>query len=253
MDLGITTVEILIHPDGVVFPGPTMLSWKDIEEISSSENVCYSIKDNVPTPIRGFSETLGRVYSLMPTAGAPVMVMAGFPMHRFKDITPLKAALAMVEAIKPVHGHILDTTTGLGYTAIEASRSAAQVTTIELCPVVREMARMNPWSRELFDNPKISQVMGDCSEIIRTFADGSFSGVIHDPPTLSLAGDLYSGEFYKQVYRVLKPRGRMFHYLGDPDSATGSRVTRGAVKRLHDAGFKKVVSCSRAFGVAAYK
>jgi hypothetical protein len=170
------------------------------------------------------------------------MVMAGFPMHRFKDIAPLDAALAMVEAIRPIHGNILDTATGLGYTAIEASRSASHVTTIELCPVAREMARMNPWSRELFDNPKISQVMGDCFEKIRTFGDSSFSGIIHDPPTMSLAGDLYSGEFYKQVCRVLRPRGRMFHYLGDPNSATGSRVTRGVVKRLHCSVFG--VRCS---------
>ncbi len=253
IDLGISTVQVLIRTDDVVFPGPTTLSWKDIEEIDSNENVCYDIGDNVPTAIRGFSETLGRGYSLMPTDSAPIMIMAGFPMHRSNNIEPLDAALAMVKPVLPVHGHLLDTATGLGYTAVAASRRASHVTTIELCPVAQDMARMNPWSRDLFDNPSISQVMGDASEEIRRLADDSFSGVIHDPPTLSLAGDLYSGEFYRQVFRIMKQRGRMFHYLGDPNSATVSRVTRGVVKRLYNAGFKKVTSLPKAFGVVANK
>jgi len=159
----------------------------------------------------------------------------------------------MVEPLMPIRGDVLDTATGLGYTAIETSERSSRVTTIELCPVAQDMARMNPWSRELFDNPKISQVMGDASEEITKCADGSFAGIVHDPPTMSLAGDLYSGEFYRQAFRVLKPRGRMFHYLGDPNSATGARVTRGVIKRLHDAGFKKVIPLPEAFGVVAHK
>lgn len=253
IDLGISTVQALIQADGVVYPCSTRLSWEDAEEISANENACYCIKDNVPVAIRGFSETLGRAYSLMPTPGAPVMLIAGFSMHRFKDIEPLQAALAMVSPLMPVHGHILDTTTGLGYTTIEVSRRASHVTTIELCPVAQAMARMNPWSRELFGNPKISQIMGDSFEKVVTFADNFFSGVIHDPPTMSLAGDLYSGKFYKQIHRIVKPRGRMFHYLGNPESSTGAGVTRGVVKRLYEAGFEKVISQPKAFGVVAYK
>jgi len=253
IDLGISTVQALVEAEGVAFPGSIMLGWEDIEKISANENACYYIKDNVPIAIRGFSETLGRVYSLMPTPSAPVMLIAGFSMHRFKDIEPLQAALAMVAPLAPVHGHILDTTTGLGYTTIEASKRASHVTTIELCPVAQEMARMNPWSRGLFNNPKISQIMGDSFEKIMTFADNSFSGVIHDPPTVSLAGDLYSGKFYKQVHRIVKPRGRMFHYLGNPESSTGSGVTRGVIKRLYEAGFEKVILQPKAFGVVAYK
>jgi predicted methyltransferase len=70
---------------------------------------------------------------------------------------------------------------------------------------------------------------------------------------MALAGNLYSGDFYKQAFRVLQERGRMFHYIGDPNSAAGSKVTRGVVKRLHDAGFKKVISLAKAFGVVANK
>ena len=189
----------------------------------------------------------------MPTGEAPVLVAAGFPMHRFKNITPFKVALAMVSPVMPMCGAVLDTCTGLGYTAIVASRTALTVTTIELCPVAQEMARMNPWSQPLFTSPKISRIIGDGFDEIGKFGDNSFAAVIHDPPTMALAGDLYSGEFYKRAFRVLQRRGRMFHYVGDPNSATGLKVTRGVTKRLHDAGFSKVIPAAQAFGLVAYK
>jgi uncharacterized protein len=253
IDLGITSMEVTLTSDHIIFPDSSVLDWQSIEEINSNEKACFFLKDNAANPIRGFSEILGRAYSLMPSPEAPILVAAGFPMHRFKNITPFNAALAMVEPVMPIHGNVLDTATGLGYTAIIASRTASAVTTIELCPVAQEMARMNPWSQPLFNNPNISQIIGDSSEEIAKFADNTFAAVIHDPPTLALAGDLYSGEFYKQVFRVLHQRGRMFHYIGDPDSAAGSKVTKGVVKRLHDAGFKKVISLAKAYGVVAYK
>jgi uncharacterized protein len=253
MDLGATIIEVTLTSDNIIFPDSSILNWQSIEEINANENACFFIKDNTANPIRGYSEIIGRAYSLMPTSEAPVLVAAGFPMHRFKNITPLKAALAMVEPVMPVRGKALDTATGLGYTAIVASKTALAVTTIELCPVAQEMARMNPWSQSLFNNPKISQIIGDSFEEIGKFGDNSFAAVIHDPPTMALAGDLYSGEFYKQAFRILHQRGRMFHYIGDPNSAAGSKVTGGVVKRLHDAGFSKVVPLTKAFGVVAYK
>ena len=253
IDLGRTTIQAMIRTDGISLPDSTFIPWHVIEEIDGCKNACFSIRDGSPIAIRGFSESLGRACSLMPTTSAPVMVIAGFPMHRFKNITPINAALAMVEPLAPLMGNVLDTATGLGYTAIEAAKKASHVTTIELCPVAQEMARMNPWSQGLFDNPLISRIIGDSTEEIGTFADENFSAIIHDPPTVSLAGDLYSGDFYKQAHRVLQPRGKLFHYLGDPESASGSRVTKGVVRRLYDAGFKKVTPAPKAFGVVAYK
>jgi hypothetical protein len=69
----------------------------------------------------------------------------------------------------------------------------------------------------------------------------------------SLAGELYSGEFYRHLYRVLARKGRLFHYVGDPDSRSGRNVTRGVVRRLQEAGFGRVVRKPRAFGLVAYK
>ena len=40
---------------------------------------------------------------------------------------------------------------------------------------------------------------------------------------------------------MLKQNGRMFHYIGDPESKTGARTTKGVVNRLKDAGFNRIV------------
>ena len=95
--------------------------------------------------------------------------------------------------------------------------------------------------------------MGDAFEVVPGFADESFSRILHDPPTFSLAGDLYAGAFYQQLHRVLKRGGRLFHYIGDPNSKASGNVTKGVMRRLQDAGFKRVVRRPEAFGVVAYK
>jgi predicted methyltransferase len=70
---------------------------------------------------------------------------------------------------------------------------------------------------------------------------------------MTIAGDLYSAAFYRELYRVLRRGGRMFHYIGDPDSPSGKRTTGGVIRRLQDAGFSRVVRRPEAFGVVAYK
>jgi hypothetical protein len=203
--------------------------------------------------IRGYSDLTGRVYGLMPTEAAPTMLISGLPMHRIKGTDPHKDTLTKIKAIAPITGRALDTCTGLGYTAVEAAKTAEHVITIELDPTAQEMARYNPWSRSLFDNPQIEQIIGDAFEIIASFDEGEFHVVILDPPMLSLAGDLYFGEFYQECWRVLRRGGKMFHYIGDPSSKSGARTTKGVVRRLQEAGFTRVVPKPQAFGVAAYK
>lgn len=204
-------------------------------------------------PIRLFSEYTNRMLSLIPTQGAPALLVAGFVMHRIKNTDPWQHAERMVATLAPLRGHVLDTATGLGYTAILAARDAELVTTIELDPGVLELARRNSWSQNLFDSPKIRQVMGDAYEVIQGYEGEQFDRILHDPPTLKLAGDLYSGMFYQQLYRVLKRGGRLFHYVGDPESKASSSTTRGVMKRLHEAGFVRVVRRAEAHGVIAYK
>jgi predicted methyltransferase len=252
-DLGLTTITVMLSPEGVVFPHGERLDWRSIEKISKSEVNCFILENNTIRPIQVFSEYTNRLCSLMPTRGAPSMLIAGFVMHRIKDIDPMQDTLRKIAAISPIVGRVLDTATGLGYTAIEASKAADQVVTIELDPSVQEIARLNPWSQALFNNPKIHQIMGDASEVVQTFDGESFSRIIHDPPTFSLAGELYSGAFYQQLYRVLKRGGRLFHYIGDPHSKASGGVTKGVLRRLHEAGFARAVRRPDAYGVVGYK
>lgn len=253
LDLGMTTASVTLGEDGVHFPGGEQLDWSGIEKISRSEVNCYIVGTPGLQAIQTFSESTNRVCSLMPTRGAPSMLIAGFVMHRIKEIDPWQDTRRKIAAITPVTGRVLDTATGLGYTAILAARTAETVTTIELDPGAQEMARLNPWSQELFGNPKITQVMGDAYEVVPTLASESFERIIHDPPTFKLAGELYSGAFYRELYRILKRGGRLFHYVGDPNSKASGSVTRGVVRRLHEAGFSRVAPRAEAYGVVAYK
>jgi predicted methyltransferase len=253
LDLGLSQQEIWLNPVGISMDNQPLLDWEQLQTIADSENGCFRVLNGTSEEIRGYSESTRRTFSLFPTAEAPALLISGFTMHRFKDISPRRAALEMVKAAAPIRGRVLDTATGLGYTAIAAAQRAAAVITIELDPGSLEMAWANPWSQELFNHPGISLIPGDSSEEIAKFPDEYFSIIIHDPPSMSLAGDLYGSAFYQQAWRVLSGSGRMFHYLGDPNSTLGGRVTKGVVKRLRSAGFRRIISKSFAYGVLACK
>lgn len=253
LDLGLSTREVALLPDRVALEEDEWLTWEDVEEIAGEEMVCFEIEDHQPEKIQQFSELMNRFYSLMPTTGAPTLLISGIPMHRIKGVDPHRDTLTKVRTVSPIAGRVLDTCTGLGYTAIEAAKKAEQVVTVELDPMVLEVAELNPWSRALFENPRIEQRVGDAFDVVQDLEDAFFSLVIHDPPMFNLAGDLYSAEFYGELHRVLRHRGRMFHYVGDLDSKSGRNVVRGVTRRLQEVGFTRVVRKPEAFGVVAYK
>ena len=253
LDLGLTQDEVRLETGGVLFPDGQRLDWQSLQDIGRQENSCFILENSALRKIQFFSEHTGRVYSLMPTAAAPTMLVSGIPMHRIKDTDPYQDTLEKIRAARPVVGQVLDTATGLGYTAIQAAKTAQRVITIELDPAALQVCRLNPWSQAFFTDPKISQRLGDSFEVIMEFEQASFSVVLHDPPAFSLAGDLYSTEFYAQAYRVLRRKGRMFHYIGDPESKSGRSLTAGVIRRLEQVGFQRVARAPRAFGVVAYK
>lgn len=253
LDLGLSRQEVWLDRVGIGTDNQPLLAWEQLQAIADSENRCFRVQNGGCEEIRGYSESTRRTFSLYSTAEAPALLISGFTMHRFKDILPRRAALEMIKTAAPILGRVLDTATGLGYTAIAAAQSAAAVITIEFDPCSLEIARANPWSQELFHHPVISRIAGDSSEEIIKFPDEYFSIVIHDPPSMSLAGDLYAEAFYRQAWRVLASNGRMFHYLGDPNSALGGRVTKGVVKRLQSAGFRRIIPKPFAYGVLACK
>ena len=252
LDLNLTETEVALTEAGLSLPDGQTLSWNALEAIAEDETGCYRIERNGGTRIQFYSELLDRAYVLYPTSSAPTMLISGLPMHRIKDTDPHRDTLAKMKAARPA-GQVLDTTTGLGYTAIQAARRAEHVTTIELDPTVVEICRLNPWSQDLFENEKITRRLGDAFDVVETLEEGVFRRVVHDPPTFSLAGHLYSTDFYREVYRVLTGSGRLFHYVGDLSSRSGAGVARGVRQRLVEAGFRRVEDRPRAYGVLAYK
>ncbi len=256
LDLGLTTTELALTPAGASLPRGLWIGWDDLALIAGREEGCFAVRGpGVIERIGRFSEALSRHYSLFPTAGAPTILIASFSMHRIKGTDPHRDTLAKMRAAAPLRGRVLDTSTGLGYTAIEAARNPAveEVTTIELDPTILAIARDNPWSRGLFTDPKIRQIIGDSYEVVPEFPPESFLRIIHDPPIFSLAGELYSGAFYRELFRILRRGGKLFHYIGNLDSKGSGGVARGAIRRLKEAGFARVERHQEAFGVVATK
>lgn len=254
LDLNLSLTKVGLSGAGVALPDGQMLPWAEVERIAEDENTCFFIEEEEAVKIQFFSEFSSRAYTLYPTESAPTMLVSGLPMHRIRGTNPHEDTKAKIKAAQPV-GEVLDTAMGLGYTAIAAAKRAkvTAVTTIELDPAVVKVCSLNPWSEGLFGEEKIERRLGDALDVIETLEEGRFSTVVHDPPTFSLAGHLYSLEFYEQVYRVLTRTGHLFHYIGDLESRSGAGVARGVRRRLVEAGFERVVDKKRAFGVVAYK
>ena len=253
LDLGVSVTQLSMDMEGLLLPDGEVLGWEALKEIEASTSACFIIENGSPKAIQFYSERTDRLYSLYPTAGAPTMLVSGIPMHRIKGTEPHQDTMEKIRAIKPVVGQVLDTATGLGYTAIQAAHTAGHVVTVELEPAVLQVCRLNPWSVELFGNPTISQVIGDSYDVVAGMEPSSFTRVIHDPPAFSLAGELYSADFYHELHRVMRNHARLFHYIGDPNSKSGRSVTAGVMRRLERAGFSQVRRAPKAFGVVAEK
>lgn len=192
--------------------------------------------------IKFYSEKTGKFYRLVETSTWPYLEISGIRMHRADDVDPKTDAMLKIKALGRIYGTVLDCCTGLGYTAILAAkaRGVREVITIEKDENVIFIARQNPYSRPLFEDKKIRLIMGDAVEVIRDFEDEYFNFIIHDPPRISIAPELYSTDFYRQLFRVLKRGGRMLHYVGRPGEKQGKNYLKGIIERLRQAGFEKI-------------
>lgn len=222
-------------------------------------------------PCRMYSNTIERVCALCPSDDTnpdlpPTALIAGFSMHRFGlGVDPKEDTRRKIASLKPYRGNdcsVLDICTGLAYTAIMASEleNVSSVTTIELDPTMTQICAMNPHSKGLFRSSSdaedniITQLYGNAFDVIQTLPDYAFDRIIHDPPTFALAGELYGENFYSELFRVLKPSGRVYHYTGDPSAnVTGGGGVRGIVKRMKMVGFETVAIDQHAHGVVAAK
>ena len=56
LDLGLSTLQLDISPTGVSLPNGQQLDWKFIEQIVTSDNKCFVIRDKDISEIKLFSE-----------------------------------------------------------------------------------------------------------------------------------------------------------------------------------------------------
>jgi predicted methyltransferase len=101
------------------------------------------------------------------------------------------------------------------------------------------LAKINPYSKDLFKRKNITQKQGNAFDLIKQFKDKTFTKIFHDPPTFKFAPELYSDEFYLELNRVAKEHCRLFHYTGNPGSRfRNNNIVNTVSKKLVDAGWK---------------
>ncbi|MGC8948159.1 MAG: class I SAM-dependent methyltransferase [Thermoprotei archaeon] len=252
LDLGLTNTEVIIDNDHVYFPNFQTLSKNDLKKIINRTTEIYTITNNELVKIEWFENNMYLKLRNISHNTAPTLEINGIHMHRIKDTTPWKDSKSKVMSVLPLKNKtVLDVCTGLGYTAIHALNfGASKVITIEKNYSVLKIAEYNPWSWKLA-NKKITIILDDAKNAVNYLRDEYFDRIIHDPPRMKLAGELYSKEFYKELYRVLKPGGIIFHYTGAPGEKRGINLIKGVSERLKSIGFsiKKLYKIQGVLGV----
>ena len=239
LDLGKTETTVSLQEGKVRLSCGAHVSLDNLRMIANCEDTVFAVREGAVEKVIRFSNATLRTYKLRPTADWPALEISGILMHRITGTTPRRDAEAKLRLVSPVRGAVLDTCMGLGYTAILAASTADSVTAIEKDENVLELARLNPYSQSLFQEPKIRLIHADAVEVIPGFGAAIFDIVNHDPPTLSIAGELYADAFYAHLLRILKPGGTLLHY-----SSGGRRMNliASVARRLQGVGFAGVRS-----------
>ncbi len=225
LDLGITRIKVKLNKEGF-FLNDKLIKPKKIKETDKS---CYLIKNNQLEKVQYFAD--GKLYKLIPTNFRPILKISGTSMHK-------KEFLEQIRKDK-LKGAILDSGTGLGYSSIIVSKTAEKVITIEIDENVIEIAKLNPYSKELFTNKNIKQIIGNIVEEIKRFHDKEFDFIIFDAGTVKGSEDFFSLNNYKEAFRVLKHRGKLYHYLPKHQYRRGRDFASEVISRLKTAGFKR--------------
>jgi uncharacterized protein len=235
LDLGRSMTTIEVDVNGWVWQGQEF-PFLD----TCNERTVYYWVDETFQPVSRYTRSL---IKLIPTYwGPPTFEIDGIKMLPTSQTSPYSDAERKVGLIEPRGKIILDTCGGLGYFAAWCVQGGArQVFSYEINPDVVWLRDLNPWS------PKTNKVLrltqGNICEHITSLPDGSVDAILHDPPRFGIAGELYSQIFYDQLARVLKRKGKLFHYTGSPNKLTSGRnMANEVTKRLQRASFTTEVN-----------
>ncbi len=245
LDLGLTTSYVRRQGDMLLFPDGQAIKFGLLEKVHKRRHLqdCFLVEDNSLLYLYLFdNNTIYKLYEPH-IDWPPTLWINGSMMHTVSVFKPTEEVEIKAKAIGAINGKVLDTCFGLGYTSIElAKRGASAVRTFEISKSVIEIAHANPWSKKAFDNAKIKLENADIYNAVKTLNDNDFDLVMHDPPNIKLEGNLYSLAFYKELYRIMKNDGKLYHFVGSGRIPIEYKVNyiRGVEKRLLEAGFRKV-------------
>lgn len=250
-DLNLSERDFSLRDQCLVLDEDNRLSIDKLKRIVKKTQRIYLCRDGNMNPLEDRSSGY---YKLVPTVGAPLLEISGVKMHISKGTDPFTSASEMAQQAVRKGDTVLDCCSGLGYAAIAAHRlGASEVLSIELSREVMGLRAQNPWSNDL-GQEGIVQRQGSSYELIVTIPATSFDSVIHDPPRFSIAEEFYSEEFYREIFRVLRRNGRLFHYTGNPHVLKkGNSFVEGVICRLKAAGFRYVGKVEHLMGVNAQK
>ncbi|MEO8006390.1 MAG: SAM-dependent methyltransferase [Betaproteobacteria bacterium] len=223
-----TTVEIAV--DGWTWKGQRF-PWLE----NCKDRTIYHWNGDAFEPVSRYS---GSLIKLVPTEwGTPIFEIDGIKMLVSSQISPWADAERKVALIQPRGKVVLDTCGGLGYFAAWCLQGKAkQIISYEKNPDVIWLRGINSWSPVVGGALTLS--LGDIAVQIATIPNESVDAILHDPPRFGIAGELYSQVFYDHLARVIKRKGRLFHYTGTPNKLTSGRdVPNEVAKRLRQAGF----------------
>lgn len=244
LDLGRTQTTVALDAQGWSVNGQRY-PWMD----HPRERTLYYWNGSTWEAVQRYSTAL---IKLVPTDwGPPTFEIDGIKMLPTAQLSPWEDAQRKVALIAPRGKTILDCCGGLGYfAACCVAEGAARVQSFEKNPDVIWLRGLNPWSPQ--PGGALTLENRDITEAIPTLPDAAFDAVLHDPPRFGIAGELYSQNFYDQLARVLKRRGRLFHYTGTPNKLTSGRdVPAEVTRRLQKSGFR--VSAAGSDGLLAVK
>ncbi len=189
-------------------------------------------------------------YALVMEKGFPILEIDGIRMHVFAN-NPFEYAKKVVSNLNIKGKYILETCFGQGYIT-RLLRDAEKVISYEISKEVLDIAEWNPYSKHLFNVENIEIREGDISIEIPKIKE-KFDVIVHDPPTIKVAEDLYSSSFYEKLYRVAKPEALLYHYIGNPFKVRNANIKERIIKRLEKAGWKLIKSLDEVQGLLLLK
>ncbi len=240
LDLNLTENLWPIEKDRLIIDQALVIDRKTLEAIASVKNKIFLFRDNALSPLEIRSNAY---YKLVYTQTAPILEIDGIKMHRSKEMAPLMDAEKKTRMVVSKGDTVLDTCGGLGYSALFAIKAGAKkVMSTEKSSEVIRLRNLNPWLKKTDENQLVF-IHADITQYISGLENNFFNSVIHDPPRFtSQTGDLYGKKFYTELFRVMAPHSKLFHYTGSPKKIkAGDRFIVNTIKRLETSGFTSIV------------